>query len=54
MARCDGQQIPALMRSAPPNCALLKYIINNVEVLLKSSEYLSTVSELKTNWLHEI
>jgi hypothetical protein len=32
---------------------LLKYLINDVQVLLKSSEYLSAGSELKTNWLHE-
>lgn len=49
MARCEGQPIPALMRSAPPNRALLKYSVNNVQDLLKSSEYLSTVNELETN-----
>ena len=49
MARREGQPIPTLMRSAPPNCALLKYFINNIQILLKSSEYLSTGSELQTN-----
>jgi hypothetical protein len=47
MARCEGQPIPAWMRSTAPHPALLKYFINNVQVLLKSSEYLSIGSELE-------